>query len=76
MNNKEIKRLNILSIILFWIYILLLIWIELLKCNIYLSEIGVCKIPLGYSNSDIGVCKIFNFLTITRLRVCNCIKIV
>ena len=22
------------------------------------------------------VCKIFNFLTITRLRVCNCIKIV
>lgn len=37
MNNKEIKRLNILSIILFCIYILLLIWIVLLKCNIYLS---------------------------------------
>ena len=26
--------------------------------------------------SEIRVCKIFNFLTITRLRVCNCIKIV
>lgn len=37
MNNKEIKRLNILSIILFCIYILLLIWIVLFKCNIYLS---------------------------------------
>ena len=37
MNNKEIKRLNILSIILFCIYFLLLIWIVLLKCNIYLS---------------------------------------
>ena len=37
MNNKEIKRVNILSIILFCIYILLLIWIVLLKCNIYLS---------------------------------------
>ena len=37
MNNKEIKKLNILSIILFCIYILLLIWIVLLKCNIYLS---------------------------------------
>ena len=37
MNNKEIKGLNILSIILFCIYILLLIWIVLLKCNIYLS---------------------------------------
>ena len=37
MNNKETKRLNILSIILFCIYILLLIWIVLLKCNIYLS---------------------------------------
>ena len=37
MNNKEIKRLNILSIILYCIYILLLIWIVLLKCNIYLS---------------------------------------
>ena len=37
MNNKEIKRLNILSIILFCIYILLLIWIVLLKCNIYIS---------------------------------------
>ena len=37
MNNKEIKKLNILSIILFCIYILLLIWIVLFKCNIYLS---------------------------------------
>lgn len=37
MNNKEIKILNILSIILFCIYILLLIWIVLFKCNIYLS---------------------------------------
>ena len=37
MNNKKIKRLNILSIILFCIYILLLIWIVLFKCNIYLS---------------------------------------
>lgn len=37
MNNKEIRRLNILSIILFCIYILLLIWIVLFKCNIYLS---------------------------------------
>lgn len=37
MNNKKIKRLNILSIIIFCIYILLLIWIVLLKCNIYLS---------------------------------------
>ena len=37
MNNKELKRLNILSIILFCIYILLLIWIVLFKCNIYLS---------------------------------------
>ena len=37
MNNKEIKRLNILSIILFCIYILLLIWIVLFKCNIYIT---------------------------------------
>lgn len=37
MNNRKIKRLNILSIIIFCIYILLLIWIVLLKCNIYLS---------------------------------------
>lgn len=37
MEKKKIKRLNILSIILFCIYILLLIWIVLLKCNIYLS---------------------------------------
>lgn len=37
MEKKKIKRLNILSIILFCIYILLLIWIVLFKCNIYLS---------------------------------------